>query len=52
MMRKPRVADEKNYEKLKSDYEAILKTLEEHDTAARPLKPLLRRPWTAPKRRR
>ena len=30
-----RVADEKNYEKLKSDYEAILKTLEEHDTAAK-----------------
>jgi hypothetical protein len=30
-----RVADEKNYEKLKSDYDAILKTFEERDTEAK-----------------
>ena len=30
-----RVADEKNYEKLKADYDAILKTFEEQDTAAK-----------------
>ena len=46
------MADEKNYEKLKSDYEAVLKTFEEHDTAAKTAEAATKTAVDGAKRRR